>query len=270
MQLPLTAARAPRLEVLDECGSTNTELVERATGADAASWPDLATLVTTSQTAGRGRLGRTWVSPPGRTVAISVLLRPVLPAGEPLGLEHYGWLPLIAGVAMTRTVAALVPGHPVSLKWPNDVQIAGLKVAGLLAELLPSREAVVMGAGLNLAFTADELPTEASTSLSLHDAALTGEALVDAAVSGFLAELGSLYSSFLRLGADPQASGVAELVEELCSTLGLQVRVELPGGELLRGTAIAVDRAGRLQVKRSSDGRVTSVAAGDVTHLRYE
>src|SRR5690554_5881759 len=102
MTLPLASAQAARLEFLDECGSTNTELLMRA--ADA--WPHFSVVATTSQTAGRGRLDRVWVAPPGQTLAVSVLLRPSFP------LEAYGWLPLIAGLAMARAVDATLPGQP--------------------------------------------------------------------------------------------------------------------------------------------------------------
>jgi len=267
MQLPLSTAVSPTIEILDACGSTNTELVARV--AEAAL-PDFSVLVTGNQTAGRGRLGRVWVAPPGQTLAISVLLRPRLPAGEPLGLEHYGWLPLIAGVAMTRALAPLVPDHTVLLKWPNDVQIDGRKVSGLLAELLPSGDAVVMGAGVNLTIGSADLPTPTSTSLTLNGAFLVGDELADVVLSRYLTELTSLVSEFLRFGADPSASGIADLVDELCSTLGQEVRVELPGGDELRGIAVGVDGTGRLRVQSSADGRITAVAAGDVTHLRYE
>jgi len=267
MHFPLSVALSPDIEILDACGSTNTELVARATDTEL---PDFSVLVTGNQTAGRGRLGRVWVAPPGQTLAISVLLRPRLPASEPLGLEHYGWLPLIAGVAMTRALAPLVPDHTVLLKWPNDVQIDGRKVSGLLAELLPSGDAVVMGAGVNLTIGSADLPTPTSTSLTLNGASLVGDELADVVLSRYLAELRSLVAGFLRFGADPAASGIADLVDELCSTLGQEVRVELPGGDELRGIAVGVDGAGRLRVQSSADGRITAVAAGDVTHLRYE
>ncbi len=270
MQLPLSAAAATRFEVLDECASTNTELVTRASGTEAEMWPDFSVIVTGSQTQGRGRLGRTWVAPPGRTLAISVLLRPRLPAGEPLDLGHYGWLSLIAGVALTKAVAPLVPSHSVRLKWPNDVQVDGLKVAGLLAELLPNGRGVVMGAGLNLTFAAAELPTPTSTSLALNDPICADAELADRALAGYLGELGRLVADFLRFGADPESSGIGEQLRDLCGTLGSQVRVQLPGGGELRGTAIGIDGSGRLTVKKSGDGRVVAVAAGDVTHLRYE
>ena len=264
MQLPLSARLVPRLDVLPEAGSTNDVLVAAAAGLD-----DLSVVVTGNQTAGRGRLGRQWVAPAGKSLAISVLLRPRLPAGEPLSLEHFGWLPLIAGVAMTRAVSPLVRGRA-GLKWPNDVQVDGLKVSGLLAELLPTGDAVVMGAGVNLSLDADELPTPVSTSLTLSGATLAGNELADAVLSGYLAALTELYSDFVRYGADVMASGTLDLVSEYCSTLGQEVRVHLPSGDDLLGTATGIDGSGRLQVRRSSDGAVTAVAAGDVTHLRYE
>ena len=270
MEFPRSASLAARLEILDECGSTNTELVGRASSSYGDEWPDFSVLATLNQTQGRGRLGRVWIAPPGRAIAISVLLRPRLPAGEPLGLENYGWIPLIAGVAMTKAVSALLPDHSVTLKWPNDVQVDGRKVSGLLAELLPSQDAVVMGAGLNLSFEQGELPTPTSTSLTLNGLAIAGPELADVALAGFLAELRPLYTEFLRLGADPEASGIAEAVADVCSTVGQQVKVQLPGGDVLVGTATDIDRTGRLVVTRSTDGRVLAVAAGDVTHLRYE
>jgi BirA family biotin operon repressor/biotin-[acetyl-CoA-carboxylase] ligase len=265
MKLPLSAAAVDHLEILPEAGSTNDELVARA-----GSLVDFSVVVTGSQTAGRGRLGRVWVAPPGASLAISVLLRPVLPAGQPLELRHFGWLPLIAGIAMTRTVQALLPERGVGLKWPNDVQVDKLKISGLLAELLPTGDAVVMGAGLNLSLTREQLPTPVSTSLDLAGATLVGDELADAALSSYLTNLRELYTGFVRLGGDPVGSGVAEQLDELCTTIGQQVKVELPGAPDLIGTAVGIDGSGRLQVRGSLDGRVVAVAAGDVTHLRYE
>lgn len=264
MQLPLSIAIASSLDLLPEAGSTNDELRSRADGL-----PDLAVIVTGNQTAGRGRLGRQWIAPADKCLAISVLLRPRLPAGEPLEVSNFGWLPLIAGVAMARAIRPLVPGR-VGLKWPNDVQIDGRKVSGLLAELLVTGDAVVLGAGVNLSLTEDELPVPTATSLALSGASLEGDALADAVLSGYLAALRDLYTDFVRLGADVDASGTMQLVSDYCTTLGQEVRVQLPGGDDLVGIATEIDRAGRLVVRRSSDGSVTAVAAGDVTHLRYE
>lgn len=242
MRLPLSSVIAARLDVLDEIGSTNDVLVERAR---AGTEPEFSVVVTTSQTAGRGRLGRTWVAPPGRTIAVSVLLAPP---------ERPDWLPLLAGLAMARAVRSLVTGHAVTLKWPNDVQVDGLKVSGLLAELVPGA-GVVIGAGLNLTMAESELPTPVSTSLTL--VGVSPEGLVDRALAAYLGQLRDLYEGMLA-GADIPALLAAE-----CDTIGRRVRVELPGGDDLYGTATGIDAAGRLLV----DGR--AISAGDVTHLRY-
>lgn len=231
--------------MLEQSPSTNTELVGRARGG---ALPDFSVIVTTNQTAGKGRLGRTWTAPPGKTIAVSVML------ATPLH-DRMGWLPLVAGLAMSRAVRSLLTEHRVTLKWPNDVQVEGLKVSGLLGELVPG-VGVVMGAGLNLTMDESELPTPVSTSLTLAGADPDG--LVDRALAAYLGEFRALYDA-LRGGTDVRAQ-----VEAECSTIGRSVRVELPDGDALYGTASGLDASGRLVV----DGR--AVAAGDVTHLRYE
>jgi BirA family biotin operon repressor/biotin-[acetyl-CoA-carboxylase] ligase len=203
-----------------------------------------------------------WIAPPGKSLAISVLLRPSTPAGAPLELEHFGWLPLIAGVAMREAVASVIPSERVGLKWPNDVQVDGLKVSGLLAEL--AGDAVVMGAGVNLTMTKDELPTDSSTSLLLEGASEDG--LADTVLSTYLTTLRTLYTDLLA----GKTRAIRDTVVASCTTIGKQVRVELPGGGTLFGVATGIDESGRLQVSSTSDGRLTAVAAGDVTHLRYE
>ncbi|MET1042745.1 MAG: biotin--[acetyl-CoA-carboxylase] ligase [Microbacteriaceae bacterium] len=256
MHLPRSLEAFPQLAVFDTTGSTNDELRETA---DA---PDFSIAVTDNQTAGRGRLGRVWVAPPGQALAVSVLLRPGV------GTEHLGWLPLIAGLAMARTVQGLLPDAQVGLKWPNDVQIDGLKVSGILSELSGSSDAVILGAGLNLAIPADELPTPVSTSVGLHTHT-TGSADPDTALAGYLTELQRLYRAFTAAGGDAEVSGIRPALTAACTTLGLQVRVQLPGDDVLIGVATGIDESGRLLV-REQDGHVQAVAAGDVTHLRYE
>lgn len=281
-----SAAISPRFLALAETGSTNDELVGRAMGPDAAQWPDLAVIVTDNQTRGRGRLGRTWLAPTGKSLAISILLRPVLADGSVLPLEHFGWFPLLAGAAMTRAVRSIVDdahalrvsealaegdteladAPPVTLKWPNDVQISGYKVSGILSELLPDARGVVIGAGLNVSLDEHDLPTLTSTSLTL----VTGTPVApDAVLAAYLRELAALYSGFLAANGDAVASGLHAEVSELCGTLGQSVRVELPGDAELHGTALAIENDGRLVVRDRESAELQSVAAGDVTHLRY-
>lgn len=276
MEFPLSREVARRFEYLEETGSTNDVLVAHASGADAAAWPDLSVIVTDNQTRGRGRLGRIWLAPSGKSLAISVLLRP---RGVPV--ERFGWFPLLAGAAMTRAVRRVVdasihapadvkepetPAHAVTLKWPNDVLIDGYKVSGILSELLPDLTGVIVGAGLNVSLDEHDLPTLTSTSLLLVTSASPDP---DAVLASYLTELFELYAAFTAAGGDPVASGLLADVTALCGTLGSDVRVELPGGAELIGSAVDIDEHGRLLVRDHDTNELRSVAAGDVTHLRY-
>lgn len=263
MHLPLSSAAVPRLVVVDECTSTNDLLV-----ASAAQEPDLSVLVTDRQTAGRGRLRREWIAPAGESLAISVLVRPVTADGVPLEPARFGWMPLLAGLAMARAVASVVPADRVGLKWPNDVQIDGLKVSGVLAEVAGTGDAIVVGAGVNLAIPADRLPTPVSTSLVVAGAEERGDALADAVLSAYLLAFRALYSALLAHGGDAVSSGLLADVRHACTTLGREVAVELPDGTTLRGVATGIDASGRLEVRSSADGRTSSLSVGDVTHVR--
>ncbi len=264
MEFPLSAELAARVVALDETDSTNDDLVALAAAGPVA---EFTAVVTTRQTAGRGRLGRAWVAPPGTSLAASVLLRP---QDADVPLERYGWIPLIAGLAMTRAVRQLVPDRRVELKWPNDVQIDGRKVCGVLSELLPDGRGVVVGAGLNLTIPAQELPVPTATSLSLNGATGSAEVLADRALAGYLGELRRLWVAFTAAGSREATGGIRTEVSEACSTLGQVVRVDLPDGTRHRGTAIDLDEAGRLRISIGPNGSLQTVAAGDITHLRYE
>lgn len=224
-----------RVEVLSSAGSTNALVAERARAGE----PHGLVVVAEEQTAGRGRLDRSWQSPPRAGLTFSVLLRPAL---EP---HRLGWVPLWGGLAVARAVREQT-GVEAVVKWPNDVQVDGRKLAGLLAESVAG--AVVLGIGLNVTTRREELPVQTATSLQLEGATTTDRDTVLRAVLRALAG---------ALGDRDVAS-----YREVCSTLGRQVRVELPGGESVTGLAEAVDDDGRLVV----DG--TPYAAGDVVHLR--
>lgn len=268
MDLPESRAAVNVLEILAESPSTNDALVAHATGDDAGAWPDLSVVVTDTQTAGRGRLGRTWVSPAGRSLAISLLLRPQTADGSALATGRYGWFPLLAGLAMTRAVSSVV-AESVALKWPNDVLVGDLKICGILGELLPDAAGLVIGAGLNVDLRVEELPTPTSTSLTLRElvpgAPAAPDALADAVLASYLTTFGELYADFLL--DERGAARLRDLVTERCETIGRSVRVELPSGAALLGTATAIDSDGRLVVETNTG--ITTVAAGDVTHLRY-
>lgn len=247
------------VDVLPSAPSTNRELAARAA---AGGVPDLAALTTDHQTAGRGRLGRDWTTPARAALTTSVLLRPTSPP------ETWAWLPLMVGLAVTE-VLRTVAGVDARLKWPNDVLVEGAgagKVCGVLSEVVrtPEGEAVVVGFGLNVLQTPDELPVATATSLRLSGAAVTDR---DTLLRACLRRIAERYEAWSAAGGDAEASGLAAAVREACGTLGMQVRVELPGSRApLEGVAEGIDGEGRLLVRQV--GSVVGVAAGDVVHLR--
>jgi BirA family biotin operon repressor/biotin-[acetyl-CoA-carboxylase] ligase len=262
VELPRTQGLASRLRILESAGSTNDVLADLVAHGDE---PALSTVLTLEQTAGRGRLGRVWTAPPHKTLAVSVLVRASRPAEFP-----FGWVPLLAGAAMSTSIDALVGGGRTGFKWPNDVQVDGLKACGILAELAPSADAVIVGAGVNLTLEQNELPVPTATSLLLAGVTERGDELVDLVVSRYLATFTELLDRLLTAGADAVGSGVHRVVSEWCRTIGREVLVSLPGDSDLYGTATGIDPTGRLLVRNGRTGDTHAVAAGDVTHLRYE
>ena len=227
-----------RLQVLDRTPSTNAVAAERARAGE----PGGLVVVAEEQTAGRGRLDRSWVSPPRSGLTFSVLLRPDLPTAQ------WPWLPLWTGLAVATALRERAEVEA-ALKWPNDVLVEDRKVCGVLAEV-PEAGAVVLGIGLNVTTAAEELPHPQATSLRLAGARTTDRDTV----------LRAVLRSLTRVLADPETARSA--YRERCGTLGRRVRVELPGERSVEGTAEAVDDGGRLVV----DGQ--AYGAGDVVHLR--
>lgn len=244
------------LEVVPATGSTNSDLAARA-----AKLPEGAVLVAEEQTAGRGRLDRSWVAPPRSGLFFSVLLKP----GAAVPQERWGWLTLLAGVA-TATGLSRAAGVDTALKWPNDLLVTvdgdERKAGGILAERVA--DGVVLGIGLNVTLTEDELPVPAAGSLALAKASVTDR---DPLLRAVLRSLEQWYGNWRAAGGDPAASGLQETYAAGCATLGRHVRAELPGGRTLTGTAEAVDADGRLVIRTAED-RHEAVGAGDVIHLR--
>ncbi len=263
------------VEVVDRTGSTNADLLARALGGA----PEGVLLAAEEQSAGRGRMGRAWVSPPRAALTFSLLVRPaaVPPARR-------GWLPLLAGVAVATAVTA-VTGVQTRLKWPNDVLTGPAKLAGILAEA--AGDAVVVGVGLNVSTGPGELPpagpgalaatslriaiSEGAASAAQERAAETAQEIAapdrEPLLIAILAGFERWYQAWCRAGGDPERSGLRAGYTELSGTIGRRVRAELPGGQVLSGLAVGVDPDGRLLVGVPS-GTVVPVAAGDVVHLR--
>lgn len=252
MDLPLSRAVASRIDVLSQAGSTNAML--RDVAGDAGAWPHLSAIITDDQTAGRGRLDRTWTAPAGVSVAISVVVRRL-----PERPDLRGWLPLAAGVAMADAVAEQLPDDGVAVKWPNDVLVGGRKISGILAEA--TADAVIIGAGVNTAMTPAQLPVPSATSFAV----LGADVDVDRLIATYLAGLDRLVTA-LAAADDAVGGGLHAEVVRRCATLGLGVRVSLPGDRLLEGEAVSLDAEGRLVVR--VDGEEHAVSAGDVVHVR--
>jgi len=239
--------------VVASTGSTNADVLARA----ASGAPEGLVIAADEQTAGRGRLGRTWASPPGASVSVSVLLRP------PFGHPQLGWLPLLTGLAVAAGVQKAA-GVAAAVKWPNDVLVdSGLpgKIAGVLLEGADGAAAV--GFGINTAMTADELPVEQASSIVLAQAPPPDPNVL---VAACLLQLYRRYSALVAAGGDAQRSGLAQEYRDRCSTIGRSVTVSLPDGAVLSGSAQDVDADGRLLVAVPEG--VIAVSAGDVAHVR--
>ena len=241
--------RWPQIRVVAETGSTNTDLI-----ADSAG-PDRSVLAAEDQTAGRGRLDRSWITPPRGGLTFTVLLRPTAP------LATWGWLPLLAGVALHDAVGD-VTGVGTSLKWPNDLLADdGRKLAGILAQT--TGDAVAIGIGLNVSLTEDELPVETGTSLAICGADVLDrtELLIE-----ILTRLDRRALQWEDVNGDAEACGLAADYASACSTLGREVRVVLLDGDAVTGHALRLCTDGRLLL--DVDGELRAVGAGDVEHLR--
>ncbi|NTW38411.1 MAG: biotin--[acetyl-CoA-carboxylase] ligase [Cellulomonadaceae bacterium] len=256
-----------RVVVVASTASTSSDLVDGLRAGQ--DWPDRSVLVADHQTAGRGRAGRTWTTPAGVAVTASLLSRPGVP------VERLGWVPLIGGLAVVEAIAQVSGLAPV-LKWPNDVLVPApdepevdgwgpfRKVAGVLGDLIPAPDpVVVLGIGINVSQDADELPVDSASSLALAGASRVDRTELLAALVARWVELDTLWR---EADGDAWAAGIGERCAAACVTLGRAVRVELPGGDVLDGMARGLEIDGSLRVE--GGGRVQSVHAGDVRHVR--
>jgi BirA family transcriptional regulator, biotin operon repressor / biotin---[acetyl-CoA-carboxylase] ligase len=242
-----------RPEVLAASPSTNAVVAARLRAGE----PEGLVVVADHQTAGRGRLDRTWVTPAGAALTFSVLLTP-----DEAPVARWPWLPLLTGVVVAEGVRRTV-GLDVALKWPNDVLADDRKVCGILVERVegPRRAGAVVGVGINVSQTPEELPVPTATTLE-RAAGRTVDRV--ALLAGVLDALTERYDAWRAAGAEP--TDLRTAYTELCDTLGRTVRVRLPSGEDLTGEAVRIDADGRLVV-RTARGE-TALGAGDVIHLR--
>jgi len=235
------------VEVVEETGSTNSDLMARVRAGECS---DYAVMVGLAQTGGRGRLARGWSTPPGLGVAVSMMF--------PLDIDPSGWglVPLATGVAVARALGDL--GVGARLKWPNDVLVSGRKIAGILVEATP--RAAVAGVGINVAQTGEDLADVGGTSVAIE---LAAETTREAVVAAVLRRMGEVVTT-MRTAAGREA--LLGAYRELSDTIGREVRVWLGERDWTDGRATGVADDGRLLVE--TGGEVRAFAAGDVVHLR--
>ncbi|MGJ9406253.1 biotin--[acetyl-CoA-carboxylase] ligase [Nesterenkonia aurantiaca] len=329
-----------RIHRVESVGSTN-ELLTRALAAEApaqpdphsdaqpnsqsatqpqrqvpTAWPHLSVLTSEEQTGGRGRLGRAWSSPKGASLSTSIVLRPQLE------VEHLGWLSMLAGRALVDTLrhdfGLDTADQRAVLKWPNDVQVTQAegperKISGILASAVTGRPAapgaVVLGVGINVLLTPEQLPIENSTSVLIElrrraagrlDPGLAAGGQGPGGQESESQEPGALRTELLccflerfanllgpveaaaRRAPETVSEVLVTMVSRVLSTLGQQVRVELPDGSAERGVAQRLTSQGALQVEvtarraTAEQGwqpcmpELKAFSAGDVTHLRAD
>ena len=242
------------VELLPESPSTNADLAARARAGE----PSGLVLVAEHQTSGRGRLDRVWVTPPRAALTFSVLLTP-----DRVPVARWPWLPLLVGIAVSEGVRRATDVS-CDLKWPNDVLVGDRKVAGILVERVERNAgaAAVVGVGLNVSSSREELPVPTATSLALEGAATVDRSVI---LREVLRTLEALYVQWQAELGDA-GKGLLESYVRRCGTLGREVRVDLPAGEQVHGEAVGIDADGRLQVRTNAGLRV--LGAGDVVHVR--
>ena len=241
--------------MVDITGSTQNDLTALIRKNEAREGD---VLVAEFQSAGRGRLDRSFIAEPGSALLFSFYFIPSFNSLEEK--REWGWLPLLAGQALCSAMEDNLEFDSAKrpeLKWPNDVLINDRKVAGILAERIDSfnETGVVIGIGINFFATHDQLPVPNATSLVLE---------------GFSEpDREKLLISFLRRMSEYMTrwenGDLSLLVEyrDRSRTLGQTISIELPTGEIIEGDASSIDQSGALVLK---DGR--EITVGDVVHLR--
>jgi BirA family biotin operon repressor/biotin-[acetyl-CoA-carboxylase] ligase len=251
-QSPAKTAR--NIYFFHEAGSTN----DIASAYADSGCEEGTVIIADSQSKGRGRLGRTWFSPSGKNIHISVVLRPVLSPMHATVLTIMTSVAVASVIRQTFKIDALI-------KWPNDIMVSGRKMAGILSEMKTENDKImyaVIGIGINTNLTSEEIPDEireTTTSLYLESGKITPRTDV---VIALLQELDRYYGVLKN-------SGSAALIDnwtKLSATIGKNIRVA-SGAHVFEGTAEAIDNDGFLLI-RLIDGSLKKISSGDVTVIQ--
>ena len=242
-QSRITAAlsRYWRVSVVDLTTSTQDDLAAKANAGEAKNGD---VIIANYQSAGRGRLDRTFIAPASTALLFSIYLQPQRER------DDWGFLPLLVGFSIADTLRKI--NVNVSIKWPNDLLIDEMKLGGIISTAAGS--GVVIGIGINVSTTASELPVETATSLKL-----AGVSKLD---RNFLLPL--LLNAFeTDFTAWDQGESFLEKYSQLSATRGREVTIIGPAESAMRSRAQTFDEQGRLHLE---DGQIVTV--GDVIHLR--
>ena len=239
-----------RVRVVNSTGSTQNDLSLLVRNKEESVG---AVLVAEFQSTGRGRLDRSFTAEPGTALLFSFYITPSRPTSE------WGWLPLLAGQALCAALESAAPANEnrrLHLKWPNDILIGELKVAGLLSERIDAdgQLGVVVGIGINVNATQEQLPVTTATSLLLQG---FGECDRSTLLVAILEQMANYLKRW--------EAGDTSLMNEYRSksaTLGRSVRVDLPGGAIVESKAVSVAKSGALILANGSE-----ITVGDVVHL---
>jgi BirA family transcriptional regulator, biotin operon repressor / biotin---[acetyl-CoA-carboxylase] ligase len=240
-QIAATLSHYWRVSVVDLTTSTQSDLAEKINAGDAHSGD---VIVADFQSAGRGRLDRTFSAPVSTALLFSLYLTPQRSRTE------WGFLPLLAGISVAETLNTVNAG--ISIKWPNDLLINEKKVGGIISTI--HGDGVIIGVGINISMSVQELPVENATSLGLAGVALLDRNLLLSKI------LNSFETDFMRWDL---GESFMDRYLDLSATIMRNVQIELPGGREILAKAISIDEQGQLNL---DDGQIVSV--GDVIHLR--
>ena len=276
-RMPRTEQEADRLITLAEVDSTNVlageMLKDGRIGGDPADDGKIVVIAADYQTGGHGRLGRAWVNRPGESFTVSFVT--VMPADVVADENVNGWLPPLAGLASRDAIRSAVLSSgarprqqdcTLSIKWPNDIFCHGLKLGGILVQLVPldaRRTSVIIGIGINLALRAESLPTPQSTSLQLHVESLPDtQVLRDRIAADLVSGLRERITRFV----DDRTTYAAQLLEEtrqVSWTLGRRAEAKLVGGETIIGRAVRINPDASLAIV-DDEGVEHTITTGDV------
>ncbi len=215
--------------VVEETTSTQSDLI--------SDFSPGRVLIAEYQSAGRGRLDRKFIVPPRKGLTFSFCID---------AIEDIGWIPLLTGLAVADAIDENLNGKLVEIKWPNDLLVNKKKLSGILSERVEG--GVVVGVGINIFQTKEELPIEESISLSMVTEVDREKLLID-----ILNKIGETFSNF---------ANAKNHYRSKCGTIGKLVKASLPNGEIIEDIAIGVSNEGSLLL----NSREISVA--DIVHLR--